>query len=244
MSVADPAEAASVHPVSRLDLRVEPGIWTEAEAHRPAIDAHFARRQAATPQIFNGRVLVMRHLALDGEVLSGRFIEVDFASFLWWRDHGWSPDFNVYNAFGAAALEGADGGFLLGVMAPWTAAAGRIYFPCGTPDLSDVTPDGAVDFEASVRRELTEETGLTMADMAHDAGWTLVRDGRRVAVLRRLVTRDATEQVAARVRGTLAGQADPELIDIHVVRGAADIGPDVMPFAATYMHHLWAARAG
>ncbi|MGU3495819.1 NUDIX hydrolase [Xanthobacteraceae bacterium A53D] len=239
----DAPASDGVFPVSRLDLRVEPGIWTEAEAHRPEIDAHFARRKAETPQIWNGRVLVMRHLALDGDLLRGRFIEVDFASFLWWRDHGWQPQFNVYNAFGAAALEDSDGAFLLGVMGDWTAAAGKIYFPCGTPDLSDVTPEGAVDFEASMRRELTEETGLTFADVAQDKGWTLVLDQRRVAVLRRLVTREAARPLAARVRAGLGAQAHPELSDMRVIAGPADITPDVMPFAATYMRHVWGARA-
>lgn len=239
MSADGDTGTVSVHPVSRLDLRVEPGIWTEAERHRSAIDAHFAVRQAATPQIWNGRVLVMRHLEMEGETLVGRFIEVDFASFLWWRDHGWKPEFNVYNAFAAAALEGADGAFLLGVMAPWTAAAGRVYFPCGTPDLSDVTPDRRVDFEASLWRELAEETGLTRADIARDGGWTLVLDGRRAAVLRRLVLADEGEAVAEAIRARLAQEAEPELSGIRVVRHEADLTADVMPFAATYIRNRW-----
>lgn len=234
------AGALPVASISRLDLRVEPGLWTEAEAHRPAIDAHFARRQAAIPQLWNGRVLVMRHFTLDGDVLRGGFIETDFASFLWWRDHGWSQEFKVFNTFGLAALEGADGGFVLGVMAPWTAAAGRIYFPGGTPDLSDVTPTGAVDLEASVRREMSEETGLTGADIARDAGWTLVEDGPRIALLRRLVAHDPAEVLAARIRAGLATQTDPELSAIHVVRTPADLLPEVTAFSAAYMLHRWA----
>ncbi len=237
------AGSLSAVTVSRLDFTVEPGLWTEAEAHRPAIDAHFAARQGEHPQMWNGRVLVMRHFAVDGTVLRGRFIETDFASFLWWRDHGWSADFNVYNAFGMAALEGSDGGFILGQMAPWTAAAGRVYFPCGTPDLSDVTPSGVLDLEASVRRELAEETGLTDADIAHDAGWTLVEDAPRVALLRRLVAHQPADVLAARIRAALATQTDPELSAIHVVHGPADLVPAVTSFSAAYMQHRWAERA-
>lgn len=238
------AGSLSAVSVSRLDFTVEPGIWTEAEAHRPAIDAHFAVRQAEHPQMWNGRVLVMRHFSVDGGTLRGRFIETDFASFLWWRDHGWSAAFNVFNAFGMAALEGSDGGFVLGEMAPWTAAAGRMYFPCGTPDLSDVTPEGVLDLESSVRRELNEETGLNDADIARDDGWSLVVDAPRVALLRRLVAHEPADVLAARIRASLAAQTDPELCAIHVVHTPADLVPAMTSFCAAYMLHRWAQRGG
>ncbi len=48
-------------------------------------------------------------------------------------------DAGVFNVFAAAALRAADGAYLLGEMAPSTAAAGQLYFPCGTPDPEDIT---------------------------------------------------------------------------------------------------------
>ena len=65
----------------------------------------------------------------------------------------------------------ADGAFLLGVMGPHTINAGRIYFPCGTPDRSDIV-GGKVDLDLSVRRELKEETGLDVAEFTAEPGWT------------------------------------------------------------------------
>ena len=54
-----------------------------------------------------------------------------------WRDWGF-PDRAVRNCFSAGAIRASDGAFVLGVMGAQTANAGKIYFPAGTPDPSDV----------------------------------------------------------------------------------------------------------
>jgi 8-oxo-dGTP pyrophosphatase MutT (NUDIX family) len=69
------------------------------------------------------------------------------------------------------ALPGADGGFVLGVMADHTANAGAVHFVGGTPDLNDI--DGVqVDLHGSVLRELSEETGLSTLEVAPEGGWS------------------------------------------------------------------------
>lgn len=123
-----------IAPVHRLDLAFEPGGWTQMAPRRAEIEAHFARRAADNPHLWNGPILLLaRHGFSDG-VLSGVFRQTDFAAFTFWRDQGWKDE-GMVNAFALAAIEGSDGGFVLGVMGPDTASAGRIYFPGGTPDL-------------------------------------------------------------------------------------------------------------
>lgn len=230
-----------IAPVDRLDFHAEAGGWPEMEPHKGEIEAHFARRAADNPHLWNGPILLLRDFAFSGGTLSGAFRRSDFAAFTFWRDHGWR-DLGMVNAFALAAIEGADGGFVLGVMGPQTASAGRTYFPGGTPDPSDITADGRVDLHASMLRELEEETGLTAADIARDDGFTGLFDGPRVALMGRLVFDAPAAELAARIRAFLASEAAPELSDVAVVHSEADLTPAMAPFAVDYMRARWAQR--
>jgi hypothetical protein len=123
--------------IDRLELGIAPHRWPFAEARRAEIDAHFAVRRRAVPDLWNGRVLLMNDVAVAGGVVRGTFFETGFADFIAWRDWGF-PDRSVVNCFAMAALRASDGAYLLGVMSTFTANPGRIYFPAGTPDPSDI----------------------------------------------------------------------------------------------------------
>ena len=135
-------------PLTRLDLRFEPGAWPFAVERRAEIDAHFAKLRAEKPEMWNGRVLLLRRGEIADGVLAGAYLETDFASFIAWRDWGF-PDTTIRNCFPMAALRSADGAFLLGEMGPHTATAGQIYFPAGTPDPNDIVGE-TVDLERGV----------------------------------------------------------------------------------------------
>lgn len=239
-----PGRAPSrIMPVHRLDVRVEPGaIWHEAEAHRAAIDANFAARVAANPYLWNGRVLVLRRFTLEDGVLTGTCIEVDYASFTWWRDQDW-PDLGAWNIFALPALEGADGVFVMAEMGAHTVNAGRVFFPGGTPDLSDITPDGAVDLYGSVLRELEEEAGLSDEGTRQTGGWDMVLDGAYLCLMRRMVFPDTGAALAERISAFMATQKKPELARLQLAAGPQDLGPEVMSFAADYLDWRFAERA-
>lgn len=230
-----------IAPVRALDLVLEPGGWPEAEPHRGEIEAHFAARRAANPALWNGALLLLRRHALVDGVFSGAFRQTDFAAFLWWREVMEWRDLGLVNAFALAAIEGADGAFVLGVMGPKTAVPGQTYFPGGTPDLSDVADGGRVDLDGQAMRELAEETGLEPRDVARDEGFVALYDGPRIAFMRRLVFAETGEELAGRIRGFLAAEREPELEDVLVVREERDITPRVVPFAAAYIRARWAA---
>jgi 8-oxo-dGTP pyrophosphatase MutT (NUDIX family) len=172
------ADVSIVH-TDRLELAFAPKPWAFAIERRAEIDAHFAALQRDKPALWNGRVLMLHEHAIAVGVFRGAFLETDYASFIAWRHWG-CPAAAVYDCFGAAAILTADGAFLVAVMGEHGANAGRIYFPCGSPDPGDIV-DGKVDLDYSVRRELMEETGLDIREFAAEPGWTTVSDGPLIA---------------------------------------------------------------
>jgi 8-oxo-dGTP pyrophosphatase MutT (NUDIX family) len=222
-----------IHRVTALDLIVEEWAWPFAQERRAEISAHFERLSREKPAIWNGRVLLGRKPVFDEERFSASYFETDFASFLAWRDWGF-PDADVFNGFGMGALRCSDGAFVLGEMGPHTANAGRIYFPSGTPDLSDVR-DGMVDISGSVTRELEEETGLVPADYRSDAHWHCVFTGPAVAMMKILRVDMPGEALRARIAGNLALQQSPELSAIHLVHGVDDLTAAMPRFVTAFI---------
>jgi hypothetical protein len=227
----------NVVQVDRLELAFAPRRWPFADQRRIEIDAYFADLRRHKPALWNGQVLLLHEHALTGKVFRGSFLATDYASFLAWRD--WEfPDRSMRNCFAMEALRAADGNFLLGVMGSHTANAGRIYFPGGTPDPDDVI-DGKVDLLGSIRRELKEETGLDAAKFAADPGWHVVVVGARIALIKVLQATDDAATLRDRVLAQLARERQPELADIRIVRGPADLDPMMPAFVRTFLAHIW-----
>lgn len=224
---------ATVREVGRLDLSFEPWAWPFATARRAEIDAHFTRQRELRPQIFNGRVLLLRAPRHEGDIFRASYFETDFASFLAWRDWGF-PGSGVYNGFGMGALRGNDGVFLLGEMGAHTANAGRVYFPSGTPEPRDIVRN-RVDMAASVYREVEEETGLKSFDYVAQQRWHCVESGAAIALMRLLECNRPAESVQRKILTTLKTQKEPELSDVHLVRDRRDFTPAMPAFVTAYI---------
>jgi 8-oxo-dGTP pyrophosphatase MutT (NUDIX family) len=220
-------------PLTRLDLRFEPAPWPFARERRVDIDAHFTRLRVEKPEIWNGRVLLMRRGEIQDGVLAGAYLETDFASFIAWRDWGF-PDTTVRNCFAMAALRSSDGAFLLGIMGSHTATAGQIYFAAGTPDPNDIAGE-TVDLERGVMRELTEETGLSLADVEPQDGWHATPLGQRLALMKIVQARATADALRARILAFIASEREPELAGVHVVRSVADLSSKMPPYVATFL---------
>jgi 8-oxo-dGTP pyrophosphatase MutT (NUDIX family) len=226
----------SIVAIDQLDLSLVSWQWPFAQARRGEIDAYFAERRTRTPQLWNGRVLLARECRIEGRTLTGACFETDFASFLAWRDWDF-PDRAIINCFAMGALKSSDGAFILGRMGHDTANAGRIYFPAGTPDPSDVT-DRRLDLDGSIRREIAEEAGLGPDDYVCASGWHAVPTGPRMALIKILAAHECAATLCSRIRAHIAAQAAPELADAVVVRGADDFRADMPTFVTAYLAHM------
>jgi 8-oxo-dGTP pyrophosphatase MutT (NUDIX family) len=230
----------AIFRATEIDARCEPFDWRWAAESRDAIAANWADKTAHKPQMFNGRVLLIHRYDEDSDIVRTVYFETDFADFLAWRDLGY-PDPGVANGFAMGALQGSDGAYVCGVMGGTTANAGRIYFPAGTPDPSDLRSGGTVDLSSSVVRELREETGLSETAGRIADHWIVVRHWPAVAFLRPIVFDEPAEELAQRIRGAIARQEQPELADVRVIRSADDIDEARMPvFLRSFFR--WAFR--
>jgi 8-oxo-dGTP pyrophosphatase MutT (NUDIX family) len=222
-------------PLRGLDLHVEDYEWIWARENRAAIDRHFVRLREQRPQLWNGTALILNRWGIEEGVLRGVFFRADYASFLAHRAFGF-PDPDAFNCFAGGALRTSDGAFLLGVMSQQTANAGRVYFPAGTPDPSDIKAGGRVDLAASVVRELREETGLEPGDVTITDRWHVALAGSRLALFRDVEAHASYETLARRIRAYIAGQVQPELADVMAVRSRSDFSPAMPGFIRAYLN--------
>jgi len=230
------SEAISIHHARRVHCRYEPNGWAFAEENRARIDAHWAGLVAKKPALFNGKVLMLHRWSLEDEAFTGAFFMTDYKNMLAWRDFG-HPDTARWNCFAMAALQSADGAFLLGEMGEHTANGGAIYFAAGTPDPSDLKGE-VVDLEGSVLRELEEETGVAPGAVSLPADWTIVISGQRIALMRPVVSALPATLLKQQIEAFLASETSPELSGMHIVRRPGDLIEDRMPlFQRAFLKH-------
>jgi hypothetical protein len=224
--------------LDRIEISAEPFSWEFAAIRRAEINEHFASFKRKRPAVWNGRVLLLNRFLIRDATLLGSCFETDYASFIAWLD--WNcPDPTVYNFFAVAALRTADGAYLVAEMAPYTAGAGRLHFPGGTPDPSDIDDRGAFDPIGHLSRELREETGIGINELDAESGWVLVRDRCSVALIRRLISRQNADDLRRRVIRHIRAEQQPELSDMHIIRGPAQLDARMPSFVTTFLQEQW-----
>ena len=229
-------------PLHRIEARLVAHDWPWARDNLDAIARNWARRRAAAPEMFDGRVLLARDCRVEAGVCTIDLFETGYSSLIAFRDAG-SPDGRVANAFAAVVPWTSDGAAILGIMGGHTANAGQVYFACGTPDRSDVRPGSEVDLAGSAAREFHEETGLRLPRNLPEA-WVLVSGQSQRALLRPVRLPEDAPTLLARMEAHRRAEAAPELAGFLAVRGPDDIDPARMPgFVRAYLAQAFGGDA-
>ena len=63
--------------------------------------------------------------------------------------------------------------------------------------------------------------------------------GPRIALMKVLPSRETAAALHRRILAYLAGQRQPELSDIRIVRGRADVEVMMPPFVTAFLSHMW-----
>lgn len=227
--------------VATCRLALTGAAWPYAQGNAVRIDQHWARRHAENPAMFNGVIHLLHGMTRDGDRFTGRLLRSDFKSYLYWREQGF-PEARVLDAFGSALIRSADGHVLLGRQRAGNVNAGFAYLPGGFIDERDVR-GGVIDIDASILRELAEETGLSPADYEVQPGYLLTASGALLSIAREVVSPLPAVVLRERILAHIASDPKSELVDAVIVRSAADFG-DTRVHA--YAHRLltWVFGAG
>jgi len=206
-------------------MKVVAEPWPFADRNAAAIDAYWSARLAENPNFFNGVVHMLHGASIASDVLSGSLARTDFKSYLYWRETGHRDD-SVRDAFGSALLRSAEGHVILGKQRPGNINSGQVYLPGGFIDTRDVAADGMVDIEASILRELKEETGVAAAELQRVPGVLATCAGPIISIAAEFRSLLPAEELQKRIRDHIAAEADPELEDAVIVRSRSEL-PDL-----------------
>lgn len=192
------------------------------------IAGEWLRRTADAPGLFNGTVYLFKDYAVEENKLKGSLFQTDFKTLLYWRSQPFATRDSVREASGSSLIRSAEGHLLFGRQAPGQLNSGLIYPPSGVIDAADVVGNG-IDIDASIRRELWEETGLTAGDFERVPGYVVALVGVHVTI--GIEWRSSLTAIALRRRilDFLHAQKSPELEDIVIVDRHAPLAEELMP---------------
>lgn len=215
-----------VLPVDVVDVRLDPGPHPLEISHEDAIAENWQREIAANPRLFNGTVVLVSEMTYKDGHLVGRCHAARYATFLYWRRNRDVPGTGHFYAH--AMLISSDGALVAIRMAPHTVNAGRIYFAAGSFEPIDFR-NGVVDIDFNMVREVKEETGLDLNEARRGERCYLLSTERGTVIFRRYFLDETADEIAARIRAFVAGEAEPEIDEPVVIRNSRDLPEGLMP---------------
>ncbi len=216
------------HRIAACDLRVRQWRWPLAERDAAAIDSDWQRRKSVPNQLFNGQIYLFSDYTLGSDRLEGTLFQTDFKTLLYWRSLPYAASDSVREASGASLIRSAEGHLLFGRQGPGQLNTGLIYPPSGVIDDNDVIDD-VIDIDASIQRELSEETGLSPADLSRVPGYHVATVGVHVTIGIEWRSPLPVAQLRERILAFTRTLSQPELEDIAILRRGDALPLSIMP---------------
>ena len=230
--------SSQVVRVKAHTLATSSKTWAFADAKKDEIERHWNRRLEQNPGFFNGTIFVLGDFTLSDACFSGTLLKTNFASFLYWKENGYS-DKTVRDCFGSAIVRSSDGKVLLGRQSAGHINSGLTYFPGGFIDERDVGDDGKVAVAQSVQREAAEELGVSPQELGCLPGAYITFDGQLVSIGIELQSALPAGTLLEKVRAHIAQEDEPELEDVIAVAGLkACAGAEMPGFARLLLSEL------
>lgn len=214
-----------VVPVTQIDVQLEDGQHPFETENEAAIKTNWQSEHAANPALFNGTMVLLSKLGLDGGVLTGACHRVNYATMLYWRKNKGDP--RIEHSFAHPALVSSDNALVAIRMGPHTANAGRVYFAAGSFEPSDFV-GGKVDLHGNMAREVLEETGLDISEARRDPIHHIASIDQSTVIFRRYYLDEDAETIARRIEAFVAVEPDPEIEGPVIIRGANERPPGML----------------
>lgn len=224
---------------SACQLTIEDSPWSCSTEHAEAIHNNWQKQQLAKPRLFNGTVHVLKSpWATSNAVFHAQFMRTDFKTYLYWRENT-DIDPHVLDGFGSALIRSKDGYVLLGCQSAGHLNAGLSYLPGGFIDERDVNEDGTIDIEASVAREIEEETGLRTSDIVRVPGFVITAAEIWLSIGVTYQSDKTAAQLQTTIDAHLARDRDPEFSHVTFVRDQQDLERVTLPrYAEVLLHNI------
>lgn len=203
--------------VDDIDLSVVEGPHPLYLAHEEEIEANWTREAEANPHLFNGQMVLQRHLTFDEGVIRGVAHVIPYSTLLWWRKQ---PDpQGALHLFGFPVLVSSDGAIVAIRMSQRTANPGQVYCAAGSLDLGDII-DGKLDLAGNMAREVREETGLDLSEADADPHSYASHKDNRIVVFRLYRFPVTASELAARIEAHMLHDEEQEIDGVVVIRSA------------------------
>ena len=208
-------EEGVVRRCGGIDVRLSSARHPFEAEFESEIAENWKAELAVNPNLFNGRVTLASAASLEAGILRGTTHEIDFSTFLFWRQSRRIGGSCHIFAFAVPVTK--DGALLAVKMSNRTANAGRVYFAAGSFEKYDFI-DGQLNFSANTHREALEETGLSFDEVPHDSGFGLIRIGAAILIFRRYYLNADAEAAARSMRDHVSADPEPEIEGPVIIR--------------------------